>query len=74
MTLQESKSRKEFQVTTIYKVANWETIHETAQSRRCKTLTWIALPISLNSNEHQLMLDEFATMPRRCSVRGVRYC
>lgn len=70
---------------TVYRIAKWNEVFERAESRKLKQLTWIALPISLNSNGYQSLLDEFeadspaiygawcalCAVAASCTVRGV---
>ena len=40
-------------------VSRWSEVFETAESRRHRTLIWIAVPVSFNSTGLQRLLDEF---------------
>lgn len=43
----------------ILKIAKWQDVFERAESRKLKTLSWVAIPTSFSSNGYQLLLDEF---------------
>lgn len=43
----------------LYKIAKWEEVYERAESRKLKQLTWVSMPIGLNSSGYQSLLDEF---------------
>ena len=45
--------------STVYRIAKWDEVFERAESRKLKTLTWVSVPTSFNSNGYQCMLDEF---------------
>lgn len=69
----------------IYRVAKWEEVFETAESRRYANLRWVAMPISLNSNGYEAMLEDFESeapaiygawcalvaVAASCAVRGL---
>ena len=69
----------------VLRITKWESVFERAESRKIKTLTWIAWPVSFSSNGYQSMLDEFGddapaiygvwcalcSVASSCSVRGV---
>lgn len=40
-------------------IADWESTFETAESRRLKVLTWIAMPVGFHSAGYHSLLDEF---------------
>jgi hypothetical protein len=44
---------------TIYEIAKWSEVFETAESRRHKSLSWVSFPIKTSSSGYQSMLDEF---------------
>lgn len=44
---------------SVYRIAKWNEIYETADSRRHKRLEWVSMPVGFNSNGYQSMLDEF---------------
>jgi hypothetical protein len=46
-------------MSTVYEIAKWSEVFETSESRRHKSLSWVAMPIRLNSSGYQAMLDEF---------------
>lgn len=41
------------------KIAEWDKTFENAESRRLKTLTWIAFPVGFHSSGYHALLDEF---------------
>lgn len=47
------------QHTTVYRIAKWGEVFEVADSRKCKSLQWVALPIGFESHGYQAMVDEF---------------
>lgn len=44
---------------TVYEIAKWKTVFETAESRKLKNLNWVSVPVSFSSSGYQQMLDEF---------------
>jgi hypothetical protein len=68
----------------IYRVARWAETFETSESRKLKTLSWVALPVDLQSNGFQLMVETFGdeaptmygawcaliAVAAKCPVRG----
>lgn len=46
-------------VQTVLAVSRWNEVFETSESRRHRSLLWIAIPVSFNSTGLQRMLDEF---------------
>jgi hypothetical protein len=70
---------------SVLRINKWESVFERAESRKIKTLTWIAWPVSFSSNGYQSLLDEFGdeapaiygvwcalcSVAASCSVRGV---
>lgn len=48
-------------MATLYEIAKWSEVFETAESRRHKALNWISMPISFTSSGYQSMLDEFGS-------------
>lgn len=70
---------------TSYKIAKWSTVFERAESRKLKTLSWVAMPTNFTSNGYQMMLDEFGddaptiygawcalvSVAASCTVRGL---
>jgi hypothetical protein len=44
---------------TVLAVSRWNEVFETAESRRHRSLLWIAIPVSFNSTGLQRLLDEF---------------
>lgn len=69
----------------IYKIAKWREVFETADSRRHKVLTWVSMPVDMNSNGFLEMFVEFGeraaaiygawcatvAVAASCNVRGV---
>lgn len=43
---------------TVYRIAKWNETFETADSRRHKKLAWVSLPINLQSNGYQSLIDQ----------------
>jgi hypothetical protein len=72
-------------VVTVLRINKWESVFERAESRKIKTLTWIAWPVNFSSNGYQSLLDEFGddaaaiygawsalcSIAASCAVRGV---
>ena len=70
---------------TVLRINKWESVFERAESRKIKTLTWIAWPVNFGSNGYQSLLDEFGdeaaaiygawsalcSIAASCAVRGV---
>jgi hypothetical protein len=70
---------------TVLRINKWESVFERAESRKIKTLTWIAWPVNFSSNGYQSLLDEFGddaaaiygawsalcSIAASCAVRGV---
>lgn len=45
--------------STVYRIAKWDEVFETAESRRHKNLTWVSMPIGFTSHGYQSLIDEF---------------
>jgi len=43
----------------VYRIAKWSEVFERAESRKLKSLTWVAMPVGFQSNGYQSMIDEF---------------
>lgn len=43
----------------ILRIARWDEVFETAESRRHSTLRWVSMPIEFHSAGYQAMVDEF---------------
>lgn len=46
---------------TVYKIAKWDTVFETHESRKYKVLTWTSMPIGFSSHGYQKLLDQCGT-------------
>ncbi len=46
-------------MNTVLRIAKWTQTFETAESKRHKTLTWVSLPVKLNSHGYQSLLEHF---------------
>jgi len=44
---------------SIYRIAKWNEVFETAESRRHSSLRWVSMPIGFDSSGYQSMLDGF---------------
>lgn len=68
----------------VYRIAKWDEVFENAESRRLKTLTWVAWPVDLDSTGYMLMVEKFGddtptiygawaalvSIAAKCPVRG----
>jgi hypothetical protein len=45
--------------STVYRIAKWDEVFETAESRRHKSLTWVSMPVGFASHGYQSLIDEF---------------
>jgi hypothetical protein len=43
----------------VWRIAKWADTFERAESRKLKTLTWIAMPVGFSSTGYQALLEEF---------------
>lgn len=43
----------------VYKIAKWDEVFERAESRKLRSLSWVAIPTSFSSHGYQCLLDEF---------------
>lgn len=43
----------------VLRIAKWSKVYERADTRKVKSVTWVAMPIGFSSNGYQSMLDEF---------------
>lgn len=44
---------------TVLRIAKWDEVFERADTRKVKSLTWVAMPLGFTSHGYQAMLDEF---------------
>ena len=44
---------------SVLKIAKWEEVFETAESRRHKVLSWVSLPVGFQSHGYQSLVDDF---------------
>lgn len=44
----------------VWRIAKWSETFERAESRKLKTLTWIAMPVGFTSTGYQALLEEFS--------------
>ena len=71
---------------TVFRIHKWSEVFERAESRKLKTLNWIAVPVNFSSTGYQTLLEDFQPMEAvaiygawcalcqfaaTCSVRGV---
>lgn len=43
----------------IHQIAKWNDVFETSESKRYKSLTWVAMPVGFSSHGYQSMIEEF---------------
>lgn len=41
----------------LYRIRDWNQIYENSESRKCKTLTWVRLPIKLDGNGYKALME-----------------
>jgi hypothetical protein len=46
-------------MSEVLRIAKWIEVFERAESRKLKSLSWVAIPTSFSSNGYQMLLDEF---------------
>ena len=44
-------------MSTLYRIRDWDKHYENAESRKCKNLTWLKLPVKLNGNGYSAMME-----------------
>lgn len=44
-------------MSTLYRIRDWDRLYENAESRKCKTLTWLKLPIKITGNGYCALME-----------------